>query len=106
MKMKIEEYDTIKHRMTKERDEQLDEIIALKMTISGLSNTSEYKQIQSKKEPPSKILFKGPNDPLSNLYMCPINIYTHKFHSTEAAYQYRKAIFANEFKQAENILTT
>ena len=38
--------------------------------------------------------------------MCPLEIYTHKFHSAEAAYQYRKAIFLNNFSNASEVIAS
>jgi ribA/ribD-fused uncharacterized protein len=49
------------------------------------------------------VLFNGPRDPLSNLYMTPINIWGIKFESTEHAYNYRKAVEMSQFATAEDI---
>jgi hypothetical protein len=49
------------------------------------------------------VLFNGPRDPLSNLYMTPINIWGIKFESTEHAYNYRKAVEMSQFATAVKI---
>ena len=74
------------------------------MTISSLSSPkiSTYEDVESQQK--TIINFKGKEHIFSNLYPCKINIYTHKFNSSEACFQYRKAIYNNEFQKAENIL--
>jgi ribA/ribD-fused uncharacterized protein len=36
------------------------------------------------------VFFKGPNNPLSNLFHCPLQIEGHNFNSSESAYQFIK----------------
>ena len=54
------------------------------------------------------ILFKGPQHFLSNFYECPheckINIFGKQFKTGEHAYQYRKAIYHEDFELAEQVL--
>ena len=88
----------------------MDEIIELKMTISGLSDPRSFSQHEDKnpqqitENPKVKINFKNRDHTFSNLYMCQIKIFSQTFTSSEAAYQYRKAIFHDDFNTADNIL--
>ena len=52
------------------------------------------------------VKFKGTSNPLSNFYHIKrgLHIYTHDFNSAEEAYQYRAAIAANRFSEAEEIV--
>ena len=49
------------------------------------------------------ILFRGHMDPLSNFFPCEIHIYGKYFHSSEAAFQYRKALHHEKYDAAELI---
>ena len=48
-------------------------------------------------------MFKGHKHPLSNFFECNIDIYGKHFASTEAAYQYRKALQYEEWQLADEI---
>ena len=50
-----------------------------------------------------KILFQGHQHPLSNFFPCTIELYGQCFSSSEAAYQYRKALEYQEWDVAEQI---
>ena len=51
------------------------------------------------------VLFKGPDNPLSNLYMFPLSLWNMSFGSTEQAYQYRKALEMSQHQTAHEIRT-
>ena len=58
-------------------------------------------------KPPSnkrKIFFQGYQHPLSNFFPCNIELYDQNFASSEAAYQYRKAVEYEEWDAAEQIV--
>ena len=54
------------------------------------------------------ILFKGPDNPLSNLFVIEnkLNYRNHKFNSTEQAYQWEKAITHKKYNIANQIIAT
>ena len=113
IKSELEEKEAIMKKLKTDNDTLFENKMQLQMTISGLKdeiNSLSQKGQQSnnskesEKEGPTVILFKGSDNPLSNLYMHPISIYTHEFHSPEGAHQYRHAVFENDFEKAEEIL--
>ena len=53
-----------------------------------------------------KINFQGHQHPLSNFFACELDIYDRTFYSSEAAYQYRKALEYEEWDLAEEIALT
>ena len=57
-------------------------------------------------EPPPQIYFKGAQDPLSNMFRVEngLNLFTHTFYYAESAYQWRAAVYADDFVSAEKIL--
>ena len=73
----------------------------------GLEINTEKKQntkpSQTQIDRENSVLFKGPGDELSNFYPCTINIFGRTFQSTEAAFQYRKAIDNEHWEEAEKI---
>ena len=105
-----------KHRQ--EIDRAQDEIIALKTTIGAAqSDIGEFTEITHKTattglemsaRTPAKIYFKGANDPLSNMYYVKegLHIFTHVFYNSETAYQWRKAVYSENFAAAEEILNS
>lgn len=48
--------------------------------------------------------FKGSSDVLSNFYPCSIPFFGKIFHSSEQAYEYKKALYCNNTSLAEQIL--
>lgn len=56
-----------------------------------------------KPHPPQNIRFYGFTDPLSNLFMTKISIWDKTFFSVEHGYQYRKAIFSQDYILAKSI---
>ena len=51
-------------------------------------------------------MFQGHKHPLSNFFPCDINLYDKQFTSSEAAYQYRKALQYQDWQRAEEIQLT
>ena len=51
-----------------------------------------------------RVLFKGPDHPLSNFFPATINMYNKTFKSSEHAYQYRKAATMRQWQEADDIL--
>ena len=112
----MEKLDEQARRHREELSTAHDEIIALKTTIgsaqidsdqfSPASKTSERQDEQSSQ--PNEIYFKGANDPLSNMFFVEkgLNLYTHVFYYAETAYQWRSAIFAQDFDTAEKIMNS
>ena len=49
------------------------------------------------------ILFRGHKSPLSNFFPCNLNVYGEKLHSSEQAYQLRKAIWMKDHENAAKI---
>ena len=56
-----------------------------------------------RKGPKQVVRFRGASNPLSNLFLTPINIWGMTFQSVEHSYQYRKAIEMNQHVSAEEI---
>ena len=53
-------------------------------------------------------MFKGPDNPLSNLFMIEnrLNHRNHKFNSTEQTYKWKKAITHKKYRIANQIIAT
>lgn len=60
-------------------------------------NSSDY-------EPPREYYFKGKDEELSNFYPTRLKIFHRQFGSSEAAYQYCKAVFHNYLDVAEELV--
>lgn len=80
----------------------LDEIISLKGKLSSREQASHNTSAESL--PDNTVYFKGETSPLSNLYPADIAIYGINFKSSEAAYQWRKAIDSTNLDTAAKIL--
>ena len=52
-----------------------------------------------------EIRSQGPSDPPSNFYPCTLHIFNRTFQSSEAAYQFRKAIHHDNYEKADKIAT-
>lgn len=81
------------------------------MTLGSLESSSSNPQIPTKyktvqNESKHTVRFRGEADPLSNLYNMntEMDIFTQKFHSSEAAYQYCGALYARDFDAANRIV--
>jgi predicted NAD-dependent protein-ADP-ribosyltransferase YbiA (DUF1768 family) len=112
-KEKRDSIDKLEETLNAERrrvQEAFDEILTLKMTLGAVGtdmvNSRPPSPFEKVKETPRQVKFKGEDDPLSNLFHVEegIDMYCQRFYSTEAAYQYRGAIFSNNFEKAGEIL--
>jgi ribA/ribD-fused uncharacterized protein len=118
----IQELRENNYKRCEELGKAHDEIIDLKVHLSADPMAGEYHRVtyaqkaapknkdyeRGSKQSSDTIYFQGPTHPLSNFYECPwecqYNIYTHTFNTTEAAYQYQKAIFHDDFDAAGAIV--
>lgn len=95
-------------KLTKSQySEAQDVIINLKNTLGSYERDGNFTTIPIKSNnKTSNVYFQGDKHPLSNLYPLknPLKIYTHEFSTSEAAYQFRKAVNANDFQAADEIL--
>ena len=114
LRQDIEKFESAARKYRAEIEKAHDEIIILKNTIGAAeSQNSQFTECRSKSKSgenqsemqPEKIYLKNDHDPLSNMYIVNegINIYTHSFISSEHAYQWRKAVYSNDFTSAEKI---
>ena len=114
----IENMEEMSRKHRQEIEKAHDEIIALKTTIGAAqSDIGDFREVPQKTESahpktpdraPDKIYFKGANDPLSNMYHVKegLRIFTHVFYYSETAYQWRKAVYSDDFAAAEEILNS
>ena len=91
----------------KKLSEANDEIIQLKMTISGLEPSSKplYSEIVKTKKA-SPILFKGENSAFSNFYKIKggIDIFTQTFSTGEGAYNFAAATREGDWEKAQSLV--
>ena len=101
LQKKVEAKDKDIEKQQKKLNDLFDDTLALKCTIGASFDSQVYE-----KHPKNPLKFKGENDPLSNLYHVKEGIvaFTHTFYSVEEAYQYRAAIDANDFENAQEML--
>ena len=52
------------------------------------------------------VAFQGYKHVLSNMYRCKLLKYGKIFHSSEALYQYKKAVFHNRYDVAKKIISS
>ena len=52
------------------------------------------------------VAFQGHKDVLSNMYLCKLVMYGKYFNSSEAIYQYEKAVFHNRYDIARKIISS
>ena len=93
-----------------------DEIISLKTTLGSAQSDVDHFQnvsktkVKSNEQPnkPDVIYFKGARNPLSNMFYVEkgLKLFTHVFYYAETAYQWRSAVYADDFESAEKILNS